>query len=96
MCLYQKLCILFILVLFVVGNSESIPGLKGDLGYEFEDKAERVEDEIDEEDIPSHYPTQSTTEAEIDIDKIISVDPSRQPTIAATSPRTRPTQGIPR
>ena len=91
MYLYKKLCILLLLVLCVIGYSDSIPGLKRDLGHEFVDRPERVEDEIDEEDIPSIVPTQSTTKAEIDMDKIISVDPSRQPTIAAKSPRTRPT-----
>ena len=87
-----SLCIQLILVLCIVGYTGSLPGLKGDLGDDFYDRPpERVEDEIDEEDLPSVAPTLPSTEAEMDMDKIISVDPTIKPrtTIAATSPRTR-------
>ena len=90
---WKDLCTQLFLVLSIVGYAGSLPGLKGDLGDQLEDKPERVEDEIDEEELPSIAPTLPATEAEIDADKIISVDPTMRPrsTIAATSPRTRPT-----
>ncbi len=88
----------FLLLLCIVGHTNNASNLKGDLGDEedqtferFEDDIdERVEDEIDEEDIPSVEPTQAETQTEVDMDKIISVDPR---TTARTPPPTTTTPG---
>ena len=48
---WKDLCTQLFLVLSIVGYAGSLPGLKGDLGDQLEDKPERVEDEIDEEEL---------------------------------------------